>query len=624
MKLKYVLLAIMSLLIVSCDDYESPDRYIDEEPGELYTDQYDQVADEGQYWFPEMKGSADLLLNCVWIGNEALNNMPNHGDPNLGLPAHLAAQSAVGIINSSLRDGTGNVGVWLQDEARYNSYRYALDYVKGLSPKSIWDVTAPQTILLNEVKHYYTGYILVDVVNNPESAVYAAVAAHVHKAFISDVRDEQMYAGAGYTKVIDATQKTTQDAWNEYKDKCNNKALVLMPVGTGQLRDFVIANGLFMMNIVKDQNDPSKGNNLALFEEVLKWLEPNSPVLGWEQGLAGEDVFVKPISEHGHMMVPYDWVCNTTMTSLNYKERQSNILAKVTNPKFIDFESSKKKFVTYYLSDGDNVGWMTSSFERNTYFTHPDASANSMTFSVPVSNLSMIMPSQLQNLFQLQSGKCSVVEALGGGYYYCDLFAQKQKKISRSEALKKIAKNVASHMRQHRVKVLGLVAWDVLGADAKDAYQAYISANDQLEGIIATGYAPYSAGGGEILWFTNSKGIDIPVITVKYAIWNYGEVNGQREGSPTYIAKRLNSETQDSPFSAVGIHAWSAFHDIGQSMDESAECLPGGTIQGPGAASLCTAKLSDDTQVVNVEELIWRIRMHYRPEQTTEVLSQFY
>ncbi len=49
----------------------------------------------------------------------------------------------------------------------------------------------------------------------------------------------------------DATHKTTLDAWHEFKDKCNNEALVIMPVQTGELREFAIKNNLFVLNLNK-------------------------------------------------------------------------------------------------------------------------------------------------------------------------------------------------------------------------------------------------------------------------------------------------------------------------------------------------------------------------------------
>ena len=55
-----------------------------------------------------------------------------------------------------------------------------------------------------------------------------------------------------------------------------------MPVHTGELADFAIANNLFVINLNKEYNTPSGGQNTDLFKEVLAWLKPNSPVYGWE------------------------------------------------------------------------------------------------------------------------------------------------------------------------------------------------------------------------------------------------------------------------------------------------------------------------------------------------------
>lgn len=124
------------------------------------------------------------------------------------------------------------------------------------------------------------------------------------------------------------------------------------------------------------------------------------------------------------------------------------------------------------------------------------------------------------------------------------------------------------------------------------------------------------------MWFTNSAGYDIPVVTVRYSIWNFGSNNQAREGTPAYIAHKIINESSDNPFTAVSVHAWSKFVDTGTSDDEVAEAAEGGTVVGPGAAALCARRLPENVRVVNLEELIWRVRMHYRPEQTRDYLSK--
>ena len=146
---------------------------------------------------------------------------------------------------------------------------------------------------------------------------------------------------------------------------------------------------------------------------------------------------------------------------------------------------------------------------------------------------------------------------------------------------------------------------DVKSDAAKEAFQAYADANDQLEGIIALQYSPYAGGEGEVFWVTNKAGYDIPVITTKYSIWDRVH---EREGLPEVIASKLKAGAQEESFSAVCVHAWSHFRGI----------------KGAGAAKMCADLLDERFRVVNMQELVWRLRMSQRPEQTQEYLNKAY
>ena len=88
---------------------------------------------------------------------------------------------------------------------------------------------------------------------------------------------------------------------------------------------------------------------------------------------------------------------------------------------------------------------------------------------------------------------------------YIDTFG-KDAPEGRSESLKKAAAKVAASMRQHRIKVLGLHARDYTNEEAcKEAYQAFIDANDQLEGILVISLTGYADGGGKTYWLTNKR-----------------------------------------------------------------------------------------------------------------------
>jgi len=619
---------LISMCLSGCSKYKSPEinQGLNDPKPILYNSLYDPITDQGQYNLPEMTKKPKKywsLVEVITVGNR--NNI-GETEEIRGLQYHLLSQSIAGLTNKAVEEGRSEIGVWMQDHGGSESYTLSKQALKnmGISEQGgqsgielARNTYGSSDGVHIQIKDLFSGYVLTDVTNNPESNMVASVASSIYNSIIVDVRDKAKYDAAGYKMTYDARSKSTADAWREFKDKVSKKALVVMPVQTGELRDFAIKNNLFVLNINKKFNQPSGGQNLDLLDEILKSLDPGAPVYGWEQGV-DESLFVDRASILGHVWVPSDWIYNLSMTSLLYKSRQEAKLAQVVNPQFIDW-SKKKKFVSYYLSDGDNIQWMMNDFVRD-YYNSPYADDMKMGFGVPVSNLNMMAPAQFNNIFSQQKPNYTLIEALGGGYMYVDNYGSG---ANRSERLAQLSKRVASSMRQHRVKVLGLMAKDVKSADALAGYKAFADANDQLEGIIVMQYSPYAGGNGEIYWVTNKQGYDIPVITVKYSLWNFGSQNHQFEGTPAYIASKLKTDDK-SPFSVIAVHAWSTFKDLGATSDLTAENASGGNMKGAGAAKLLTNHLSNDFEVVNVQELIWRVRNQYKPEQTSKYLKAYY
>ncbi len=611
--MKRIMLAIyvlVSILISGCDLYQSPDPRDfagdTENDKKLYIDQYDPIADEGQYWMPKQK-----LGTNYWIVVNATSNTKSFDDNSL--QNHILAESIIGLTALAVNEGTSSTMVWT--DSPNSNYTGVLEQM-GLTQngaQTTWELLEKQ----DNVKSHIDGYVLCKM-RKQESINVATVASHVYRSVIVDEYYEDKIKALGYELKYDARNKTMEDAWAEFKDKCNNDALILMPTLTGNLKSYAIAHRLMSVNYNKKMNNPYD-NNKETFEAILDWLKPLSPVIGWESGL-GEDAFVEPVSKSGNMMVPSDWIWNTTMMSGDYENRQPG-LVQVTNPQFIDFDETLH-YASFFLTDGDNVQWMMNNFRNDDYYLNVLKSDVRMSYGLPVANLSMLSPYQLDRIFSEQSPNNTLIEYGGGGYYYPDNFGINK---NRADLLDGIAQKVGAHMKQHRVKVLGLLCKDVKSAESKEAYEAYIRNNDQLVGIIAVQYNPYAGGDGEIMWFTNSEGIDIPVVTVKYAIWNHGTHNLSNQGTPTYIAHQLNQlAEQSSPaYSLVAVHAWSKFKDIGDSEDELEE-NNAGNISGILPVSWCVNKLNPKTKVVNVEELIWQIRMHEKPEQTKTILTEYY
>lgn len=640
MKKIFYVLALCGLL-VGCDrKYDTPmddgrfNAGIDDVKPKFYKDQYDPLQDKGQFWHPDAYAQMPELPKTMYglfsLNHPEHNNpdVPNGGATNVngdGLQYHLLSQSFSGLVNKALASGNSVTGAWSDAYDGWASYREC-QKLFHLAPTWVVHTGNPMTNVdfgpLDGGVMDYLGknYVLTDVRNNPESGNVAVVASHVYNAFIVDVRDRDFYDANGFKMVYDATHKTTEDSWHEFKDKCNNRALVVMPVHTGELADFAIANNLFVINLNKVYNTASGGQNTALFKEVLAWLQPNSSVFGWEPGV-GEDSFVIPVSESGNMMVASQ-EANLAWFSKDYKNRQKPLLAHVVSPQDIDFSTNKdKKFVSYYLSDGPHSGWMMRGFVEN-YYTDAKVNDVCMSFGVTASLMCQMDPLTFEKIMMNQSKKSTLIESFGGGYWYSDNFGING---DRPRLLANLAEKVAHHMRQHRIKVLEQIALDATSSAAMEAYQAFVDANNQLEGIIAIDYSPSYAGSeGKILWVTNKDGYDIPVITVRYSIWNMGGQNNKNDGTPTYVAHRLNELGANNKFSAVIVHAWSAFSDTGDSVDELAENAEGGTLRGASAAEMCDRRLDENYETVNIQELIWRVRMEYRPEQTQKYLKEYY
>lgn len=567
------------------------------------------VPDGKLYSMPEMKKKPRKFWTCTGVVSIDNRNSINETETMQGLQYHLLCQSLAGLTNRMVEEGKSDVAVWLYDHGGKASYKVSKQALEdmGICEQGVQNglelaCSDYESVdgLRVQLKGFFDGYVLTDVKNNPESGIVASVASHVYNSIIVDVRDKEYFEKAGYSMKYDATHKTTLDAWHEFKDKCNNEALVIMPVQTGELREFAIKNNLFVLNLNKKQGDPRSGQNVDLLEEVLAWLQPNVPVYGWEQGVS-EDQFVARISKSGHPMIPCDWSYNHSLTSLLYTERQQPVQAQPFNPEFIDF-GKKRNYVSFFLSDGDNIQWMMQDFATS-FYDVPEAIEVKMSYGLPVSTLSMMAPAQLHNLMNLRRDECSVLEMLGGGYYYIDTYSQNN---NRNDNLKVAAERLAVSMRRYHVGLLGVMAMDVKSVASKEAYQAFVDANDRLEGIIALQYSPYAGGGGEVFWVTNKNGYDIPVITVRYSLWDRIH---EREGSPDFIASKLKAEAQVESFSAICVHAWSRFE---------------GNAHGAAAARLCAGKLDGRFEVVNMQELVWRLRMSRHPEQTLEYLNKIF
>ena len=580
-----------------------------------YEDIYDPIKDVGQFQLPSLTKTPKY---CWFLTVENEN-------PSQSLKEYILAASMSGLTARAIQNDKTDVAIWIRNHgdnlAAYKAELMSLQergcqFLGDISPFELMTQKMP---LVNgkdvNINHLFDGYILMDMDNNPQSGSVAVTASHVYNGVIVDKVFKDKFDKAGFKMLYDASNKKVPDAWNEFKDKCATDGMVVMPNNTYELRDVAIQNSWFFMNFYPEPHSNDKGEYWNLYQEVCSTLDNHTMVYGWEEGPHDERAINAVVSENALSTAINDWFYNYCLTNSDYRNRQNSVLADVINPKDINYNKDKR-FVSYYMSDGDNNQWMMGGFIEDWYDV-PYSSANKVAFGINTTAMPQMAPAAYEYILNHQPKGSTIVEVQGGGVMYSDTYGNKR---NRSEALKERARMTAAHMRQHRIKVLGLMAKEYVGSEqAKEAYQTYINENDQLIGLVALQYTPYAGGRGDIYWFKNTVCMHIPVITVKYSLWNEPQ-NREREGTPKYIDACLDKDENNPKYNLVCIHAWSKFSDQGTDCDELAETRKG-DVMGSNIATLLTNHLDDSYEVVSLEELIWQLRMDVYPEETQNFLD---
>lgn len=268
------------------------------------------------------------------------------------------------------------------------------------------------------------------------------------------------------------------------------------------------------------------------------------------------------------------------------------------------------------MSDGDNMQWTIGNFAKNNcYVGNKEVTRTGVSWTLCPINLSIVSPFTWNELVNLQGEKNSYIE-YGGGYQYPDLFAIKR--LNRSLLLREFAQRINFHLNQMGVKVFGFICRDVNSNHAREAFQIYAEELTGITGMLAVQYFPYELG-NNVLWYKNNQNIDIPIVTASYSLWD--EVRKDRPycGAPEYVASLINRDVtlaeqrKDNVLSWTIVHAWSDFKKSSRITD-----LPAVGIN----PIIATEKLLfNQVKTISINELLWRIRMKYRPTQTEHILK---
>ncbi|MFA6083246.1 hypothetical protein [Mucilaginibacter sp.] len=545
-------------------------------------------AQEPKPFWPEQKAPTSIVI-CK------INNFDNLAEMNL-------AQSISGLAAQSINSNKNSEGVWIENRnIAYQSYYASL--VKRLKLKGNGSFDVWQLVDRFKEKGVIRGYILYDVQRGDNSINLATVYCSIKNGVLIDRTQENDAIHHGLIKLQDLSKDSLDPkSFNLLAPQLSPNLLVVANPKFSNNRDFAIAHRCMIYYGVD-----------SLFLTILNWVKPLSPVIGWNKG--DEFKQIEPCTSRALINVPADWCMNLALLAITPKEapRKVNSL----DPKSIDWSKSGD-FNSFVMSDGDNIQWAFSSFlDSGDYWKNQFNSEIPMSFTSCVFNLSEAGRDVYNQLVQSQSKQVSIVE-YGGGYYYPDLFGRMTG--APEQLLREHAKRINKELKRTGTKVFGFICRNVSSPDAIKAYQIFAEELDDITGMIAAQYSPYNGGNGAIYWLKNKKGIEVPVVAAKYQLWaNQNIVNS---GNPQKLSEQINknNEKAGDQLTWTIVHAWSEYAsdsvDIPDNMRKAAKGFRGVT-----PVKWTKNLLHNNTKVVSIEELLWRLRMQHNSMDTRHIID---
>jgi hypothetical protein len=430
----------------------------------------------------------------------------------------------------------------------------------------------------------------------------ATSLAGILDSIIVDQELENEAIAHGLKRLMDVRGKTQSWCFQTYRDQFNHSLLCTQDPKKPHARDLAIAQKAFTC-YGSDEPTPA----------ALAWLNPLSPILGWNGGDEFQTTDLS--SRHGHIQTATDWCMNLPVLMAG-SEKLELSKAKPFSPSTIDW-NDRRSAVSFVETDGDNVQWLEGNFFRHPdFWSDPNRGRIPFGWSTCFAHLAQLCPQIIDYAHATRSTNDSLIE-WGGGYYYPDHFAMDRK--DRWELLAKHARRTSALMKKTNTRIIGFNVEKHDSPDARKAYEVFASQTEGLLGILIFQYYPYEGGAGKTFWVKDRNGLNLPVITARYSIWE--NVNErERAGTPAKIAREIRETVEKSKeksrYDWVINHAWSYFkkapghNEKAENMLQAKAASENG-VRGYTPALWCAERLPANIRVISPEELIWRIRMQH-------------
>lgn len=564
---------------------------------------------EDARWFPEQAPAAGVVRTT------------QEGDfpaPNAAL--RMLVQSAAGLAAQSVNEGRGDELVWVATTNPDLEGWYARALRRPGAPEPRGELEPWALVERLRKAGVVRGYVLYRAdrsegeVNahrpglDPSVNVATSLCGVLGGVLVEEAVEPEARR-RGLERLADARGMTPSRCLETYRDRFSRRMLVCQDPRKPNVRDLAVAHRAFTVY----GDDPA-------VKAALEWLEPLSPVIGWNGGDELETTRLSTVL--GQFQTATDWCMNLPVLMAGSSSSPPPRVEPF-DPATIDW-SDPRSAVSFVMTDGDNVQWFEGGFYgRERYWSSPGRGAIPFGWSTPFAHLAQLAPMAIDRAREERRPNDGFIE-WGGGYYYPDLFGRDRP--DRWKLLAEQARRTGEWMQRTGTRILGFNLTDVDSPDALRAYETIAGATRGLAAIFAFQYAPYEAGGGKVLWAKDADGFEVPIVTARYAIWEHVDP-ARTAGTPAKVARLIREADAAGPgprYDWALVHAWSYFRRA-PGDDEAAEEIP--QAEGPSAgvrgydpAVWCAERLPASIRVAPPDELAWRIRMKHDPDATARAL----
>lgn len=387
--------------------------------------------------------------------------------------------------------------------------------------------------LLNIYKSYIEGYVLYSNKTLRDPSINNACSfAALNRTIVIDESIEAKVRKIGIKLKGDCRNTDESWAYKNLWDKGLNHSTVieLSPDRVDALRDYAIMT----KSLVFYEDSIEK---TSLRNKIFSSMNNNSICLGW-----GPDEFinVSTASKYGVCVVAADWAYNlTTLSAFCVPHVNKHPQLKI--PK-----EEKAHYVTFIMSDGDNLQWnLGSNYSSDKWFGFPNRSKLALGWSMTPA-LYHLAPTVFNLYYKSISREKSdnnfIVSPSGNGYMYPSKFNKSK--------LSSYINELNEYMEKVNEKYVAII-------DDSAFYNIKLwnefTKKPNIRGMFYLDYKRHDNYQGKILWSNNR-----PIVSCRDLLWN--SLEDEEE-----LVKRINNRISTgqinvkSPdaYTFVYVHAWS-------------------------------------------------------------------